>query len=41
MADPPTRGGQVTSGVIALSFLSLQAALTPAGAFGLFAAIAV
>jgi hypothetical protein len=31
----------VTSGGIALSFLSLQAALTPAGAFGAFAAVAV
>ena len=30
----------MTSGAIALSFLSLQAALTPAGAFGLFAGIA-
>eukprot|EP01047_Picozoa_sp_COSAG01_P034229 COSAG01_NODE_2562_length_7452_cov_3.643139_4_plen_250_part_00 len=29
-----------TSGLVALSFLSLQRALTPAGAFGLFAAVA-
>ena len=32
---------RVTSGTIALTFLSLQAALTPAGAFGLYATIAV
>jgi len=32
---------RVTSGGIALSFLSLQGALTPAGAFGVFAAVAV
>jgi MFS family permease len=31
---------RATSGMVALSFLSLQRALTPAGAFGLFAAVA-